>query len=262
VAEMHYRSTIQTSFKILETLLVHGEYAQYDMPKAVGKDYRTVLRHIQSLENAKLITLVRLEPAQKKGKERKIYTVTLRGLLSYLTVVKLSVDKPLGFTVLFADKFKHVLPLVFGKWHFFASNNLDSVVSAGLSSFLDKPSTRGIVETWLFMLETPAPPKTAVDNFFVELERYTGKNMKNQLERAEEKFDVAVNKTLENELYRYVFITFPINSLAAEERVKFFRCLCGDTELRSHVIKELKLLEQQYMESLRNIQNLNHLFTS
>jgi hypothetical protein len=69
---------------ILTALLDNKEYAQYDMPKTIKKDYRTVLRHLKLLKHYEMIRLIREEPAKKGGKERKIFGLTVKGLLQAL----------------------------------------------------------------------------------------------------------------------------------------------------------------------------------
>ena len=51
---------------ILRVLAVNREYAQYNMPSAIGKDYRTILRHLQQLEKSGAIKLARTEQAKKR----------------------------------------------------------------------------------------------------------------------------------------------------------------------------------------------------
>lgn len=87
-----YQASIQTSLKILKMLAQKRECAQYDMPKLIGKDYHTCLRHLRELENDGLVKLVRVEPAKKGGKDRKIYTLTLYGLL--VALFSLLEEKP------------------------------------------------------------------------------------------------------------------------------------------------------------------------
>ena len=114
---MKYRSSIETSLKILTILTINKEYAQYDMDEAIGKDYHTILRHLKNLEKNRLIELKRSEPARKRGKDRKIYTLTTLGLITIL-----------GFEHIYdeidevANNYSSDLLLIFGKWQFFVDN--------------------------------------------------------------------------------------------------------------------------------------------
>jgi hypothetical protein len=104
---------------ILITLTDNKEYAQYDMPKAIGKDYRTVLRHLKLLERYGMIRLVKEEPAKRGGKERKIFGLTFMGLLQAL---KFEFGHR-GITLQRIDEIAETrsdfLPLIFGKWKLF-----------------------------------------------------------------------------------------------------------------------------------------------
>jgi DNA-binding PadR family transcriptional regulator len=119
---MKYRSSTETSLKILTLLAIEKEYAQYDMPKKVRKDYRTTLRHLQDLEKHGLILLSRTEPASKGGKDRKIYTLTKAGLIVILGYEHIydSIDQV-------ATNYATDFPLIFGKWQFFIENDCGDV---------------------------------------------------------------------------------------------------------------------------------------
>jgi len=120
---MKYRSSIETSQKILTLLAKEKEYAQYDIPKQIHKDYRTTLRHLQDLEKHGLILLSRTEPARKGGKDRKIYTLTKAGLLAALqgTESWACIDT-------IAKNYTEMEPLVFGKWNFFDNNGIRNLI--------------------------------------------------------------------------------------------------------------------------------------
>jgi len=113
VANMKYRSSAETSFKILSLLLLVGECAQYDMPKQIRKDYRTVLRHLRGLEKAQLICLARTEPAKKGGKDKKIYTLTLLGFAVALSSYNIEPSNREIDEII--QKWRHLHP-IFGRW--------------------------------------------------------------------------------------------------------------------------------------------------
>ena len=71
VLQMQYKSSEKTMRDILRVLAVNREYAQYNMPSAIGKDYRTILRHLRQLEKSGAIKLARTEQAKKRGKIEK-----------------------------------------------------------------------------------------------------------------------------------------------------------------------------------------------
>jgi hypothetical protein len=114
-----YSASIKTSGMILTALLNNKEYAQYDMPKAIKKDYRTVLRHLKLLKQYEMIRLVREEPAKRGGKERKIFGLTVKGLLQALKFEFNHEGITLERVEKIADAYPDSLPLIFGKWKLF-----------------------------------------------------------------------------------------------------------------------------------------------
>jgi len=119
---MKYRSSIETSLKILTLLAITKEAAQYEIPKEIRKDYRTALRHIQMLEKQGLIKLARTEPASKGGKDKKIYTLTAAGLVGILGYQHIydCIDQV-------AMNYHSIFPLIFGKWQFFKDNDCGDI---------------------------------------------------------------------------------------------------------------------------------------
>jgi DNA-binding PadR family transcriptional regulator len=70
-----------TLLSLLSLLAVEKEFGQYKMPKAIKTSYRTLLRYIKLLETDGYIRLVRTEPSKKGGKDRKVYSLTFKGLM-------------------------------------------------------------------------------------------------------------------------------------------------------------------------------------
>ncbi|MGD6806813.1 MAG: hypothetical protein ACQCN4_07620 [Candidatus Bathyarchaeia archaeon] len=120
--EMRYRSSEQTIINLLTTIAENKEFAQYDMQKAIGKNYRTVLRYLPKLESCNLVQLSRTENSKKKGKDRKIYTITLLGIIELLKTKVGQAKDFVEFTDKMAVLHPEVLPLVFGKWPLFDEN--------------------------------------------------------------------------------------------------------------------------------------------
>jgi DNA-binding PadR family transcriptional regulator len=83
---MRTKTTVTPDLKILAVLAASKEMEQYKLPKETKLSYRTVLRTLKPLEdkNKWQIELVRTEPSKKGGKEKKIYAITLAGLLRVL----------------------------------------------------------------------------------------------------------------------------------------------------------------------------------
>ena len=116
---MRYNPYLRTESEIINLLALEKEFAQYDMPKRIGKNYRTILRHLIDLKQDKLIRLNRTEKSQKKGKDKNIFELTEWGLLYALANADLwqEIDKV-------ASNYGAKLPLIFGKWDFYIAKGL------------------------------------------------------------------------------------------------------------------------------------------
>lgn len=74
----------ETSIKICSVLATNNVMPQYNIPVEVGKHQTTVLRQLRKLEKQGIVELVRTERSAKKGKDRKIFALTFKGMLWYL----------------------------------------------------------------------------------------------------------------------------------------------------------------------------------
>jgi len=102
---------IETSLKILATLALYEEMSQYDIPLKVEKHYSTILRQLRRLEGRGLVQVLRTQPSKKKGKEKKIYGITFKGIIQILQLLENSaIDRVAEFH---ADKW-----LIFQEWTF------------------------------------------------------------------------------------------------------------------------------------------------
>jgi DNA-binding PadR family transcriptional regulator len=114
--------------KILAVLAASKEMEQYQLPKETGLSYRTILRTLKPLESKDRlqIRLLRTEPSEKGGKEKKIYAITLAGLLRVLkeSVMRNVVPEDI-------DHFRRIinahpeLLLSFAKWPLFQQAGLE-----------------------------------------------------------------------------------------------------------------------------------------
>jgi hypothetical protein len=78
------KQTIKPETKIIKALIKNPELQQYQMPKQTDISYRTILRTLKPMEIENLIKQIRTEPSKKGGKEKKIYSLTFKGALTYL----------------------------------------------------------------------------------------------------------------------------------------------------------------------------------
>jgi len=238
---MKYRSSQETTSKILVTLLEHKEYAQYDLPKKIGKDYRTVLRHLKEMESRHLIILTRTEPAKKGGKDRKIYRLTLIGLFIILQELSSEeLDKKIDEI---AKNFAHELPLVFGKWEHFNKHGFREKAISQLKAI---PLGHFLFVQYLNNSRFPQyyrQLKTGTTHMFCFLEL----------------------RMMHNDVVNGKFIEFSIiedlefQAKQFEEIERWLRMLMLDVDLRKYVKKEFEWLirlTSKYLNDLRNIRKL------
>jgi len=115
---MKYRSSKETEKKIINLLLDKKEYAQYEMPEAIGKDYHTIFRRLHDLKKAGMVFLVREEGA----KNRKIFALTFKGLINSLLLPENRKKLPEIIA-----KYPYWL-LTFKKWNLFKQAGLEKLM--------------------------------------------------------------------------------------------------------------------------------------
>jgi DNA-binding PadR family transcriptional regulator len=86
------QTTTEPQQKIINALIKNPELGQYKMPKETKLSYRTILRTLKPLETEGIIKQIRTEPSKKGGKEKKIYSLTLKGTLIYLKSITPKLD--------------------------------------------------------------------------------------------------------------------------------------------------------------------------
>ncbi|MCX8189493.1 MAG: hypothetical protein N3F64_07250 [Nitrososphaeria archaeon] len=134
---MVYRNTLETSIRILEAIAKNREIYQYDLPKIIGKSYRQILRHLEQLEDINFIHVIRFEPSTKKGKDKKVYELTLNGLLAYLQYIAIkNPERFAGAVKGTINLYVNHLPLIFGKWNLWLENDLDWPIIKSLQKIL------------------------------------------------------------------------------------------------------------------------------
>jgi hypothetical protein len=68
---------------ILKLLAEHKEFEQYKMKKAISISYKTIIENLKRLEHESLVKY-RTEKSNRGGKEKKIYSITFKGLIHSL----------------------------------------------------------------------------------------------------------------------------------------------------------------------------------
>lgn len=94
---MNGKNLPESDNQIISLIAEEKEYRQYDMPKRLNKAYRTIMRRVRELENNGLIRVARKEPSEKRGKRAKVYMLTIKGVLTYLSSVSI---KPIKLFVI------------------------------------------------------------------------------------------------------------------------------------------------------------------
>ncbi len=283
---MRYRPSEKTIIKLLTTIAEKKEFAQYDMQRAIGKNYRTVLRYVPKLESCRLIQLSRTENSRKRGKDRKIYAITLLGIIELL---KTKVGQTKDFVQLtdrMAQLHPKALPLIFGKWQFFDQNQkillslrLKDVVKQTRSHMYtltsdpdvkalheeieeekranvenedhktdENPQSGSIGATTAQSYETVATGETAIRTMLKLVNCGS-----HDLKEVEEK----VTKSVLSEWRIDIEIDPQGNLLIDELTEDYFRKLAKDKELRSFMNQEMSYAEESTKTKLVLVQKFN-----
>jgi DNA-binding PadR family transcriptional regulator len=83
VQKTRTKEMLEVYSKLTKLLALKKEYPQYKMDKELDISYRTLLRHLKNFENTGSIK-ARTEPSEKGGKDKKIYSLTFKGLVAVL----------------------------------------------------------------------------------------------------------------------------------------------------------------------------------
>jgi predicted ArsR family transcriptional regulator len=249
---MKYRSSLETNILILATLLENKEYPQYDLPEAIKKDYRTVLRHLRVLEHSRLIKVVRTERSQKGGKDKNIYGLTQWGLIAILPfLAQLEKQKEEVFyknVEEIAAKHKDLLPLILGKLDFFTEQGINTLV---LRRF------RNAAQNIHSSLQYASDGDTRETEQLFQILSRNGKSpiwerQYKKVSEAQKSIIENIDQMTEEELYKKVFLGFGEPSQQQEQR-KLFDALSQDREIRVFISQEMETLERQSGDYLKNI---------
>lgn len=125
VTEMNgkYDRGEKTILDVLGLMAFAKEVYQYDITKTISPSPRTVIRTLQELKKNELITLVRTEPSMKQGREKNVWSITTRGLLTFLCANVDAWKKIEELVEIHREKF-----LVFQKWGFFKNEGVQGDV--------------------------------------------------------------------------------------------------------------------------------------
>ena len=265
---MKYRSSEETIKKILTAIAENIEFAQYDLPKKIDKNYRKILRYVHCLEHRGLIQLSRTERSKKKGKDRKIYSLTIFGLIALLKIIaKLKPEEFKKKIDELAGKYETMLPLLFGKWSFFENNNLKETILNRLEKTLQSEYSYLIM---LLLSKVPIgkPKRIPAENYqkyFEELlvdRNHSAGDKKIMIEQIQIiKKEFAKFDSIDREFIEYDFtrkIIFDFNGINFNDKQKFeeyLRIISKDHELNLFISESFKIAEEKYAIMLANVQS-------
>ena len=290
---MRTKTTVKPEIKILRVLAHHREFEQYNLPKETNISYRTILRFLKPMEKADLIRLVRTEPSEKGGKDRKIYETTFSGLIRAIKPIAEKYDyaeekvkKEIEETV---DQImaihKGKFPLIFGKWNFFRENNvIDIIVKRFIRAVLGSnlPFYTHVLEITKQQLQNAKTghPDKELEQFMNELHGETeGKKKFEELSQAMKGIDEALKnmhtcmhayelrvsqgmRDLTNKTLGLFSVGFVDGQFKDEKNESMFllQVLRKDSELKAYIENELNEIEREYTQYLANVKSWKQQF--
>ncbi|MEM0489468.1 MAG: hypothetical protein QW707_09790 [Candidatus Bathyarchaeia archaeon] len=225
------------------------EYAQYNFPEVIGKDYRTVLRHLRKLESFGLIRLARTEPVKKGGKDCKIYTLTLHGLVALL---KMMPDLDEADLDVLAANYPDLLPLIFGKWQLFQTHNLKGLI---ITRLLEAIKIYPWFNPLLMIPEGEVMTESELIRFLIDIyhnKKIAMKRLK-KLKEAGRQIYTACENLLQYKITRAVLLDLPFDN--QEQFCKLLKVAHGDRDLHNFMDTAFLNLEKEYATYLANIKS-------
>jgi DNA-binding PadR family transcriptional regulator len=283
---MRTKTTVKPEMAILFVLAEHSEFEQYKLPKETSISYRTILRFLKPMEKADWIHLVRTEASEKGGKERKIYELTLNGLILMLKKSAeqysfISFDKDHKKTNRAIEDLidqvatihKGMLPLIFGKWGFFIESDVKHIVvkrflSAIRSSQL-LPSLNGVremdQELSNIRIGKTKKQEEEVKELYGEIE---GRKKIKEIQERHIRILKGLKELCESRVSKGMRdlhdTTFGILSVGfknegfkdeGEESMFLLQLLRKDVELKAYLDNEFNEIEKEYTQYLANLKS-------
>ena len=121
---MSRKKDVNSQLKIMKVLAEHKEFEQFKMKNETGLTYKTIIQHLKTLTNYKVITF-RTEPSKKGGKDKKIYRITFRGLWAILSELDLEGSEGKKKLEQIIQRFPEFL-LFFKKWPLFVEAGIQN----------------------------------------------------------------------------------------------------------------------------------------
>ncbi len=241
---MKYRSSVETSYSILSLFIENAEFPQTDMPIAIDRPYRTVLRHLEPLQNSSLIELSQEVPSLH-GKPARFFKITPRGILALLKFPPF--HDPEIIEAIIQTNREHY-PLIFQNWDFFKQNGIDRMVMARLLLAADQEKNPLAFMYFEKPLHDPqkhfsglskkAQIDKALDLFLPAIKPMKEvEALKKKLKENTKIFEAVVKALqgeLENRMYERVFYSLPFNT--PEDCLKFYSTIAKNEDLKNHTL--------------------------
>jgi len=224
---MVYKRTIKTQKAILWALTLETEAAQYDLPDYVQRDYTTILRRLRDLEKQGLVKVDRTVASKKKGKDKKIYRLTLTGLVSAL-----SHKDAWEHIDTIAEKHPDLL-LTFKKWKFFVDRGLRDDLVRDLRKALDVSIDLLGFVSWAQRLQPNDRPR--ITRFATE--------------------QIITKESIDTLILRPLHVTNPTKLLEDKQghpRIDRLKASKDDPELREFIEKGITQRTDAFLKYLKN----------
>lgn len=242
------KQRINTQRAILWALALGKEISQYDLPEHIGKHYSTVLRRLKDLETMFLVKVDREERSRKRGKDKKIYTLILFGLIEVLKDREafVAIEK-------ISENWSELLPLILGKWRFFKAQGCEKIIAPRLlRAAKQEPSYFSLIHTPRERMSDKETLEFLRDLFG---EREAEKHQK-EMERAHESIINSLEGLVRHRITRNVLLGFELGTHSIEDQVKLLSVLKKDSELRAFVESEYESMEENLKSWKRNWEGL------
>ena len=140
-----YLNRLENDVRILKEAALHKSIYQCELESKTGITYNTGSRCVHELEDLGYLKIFGYEETEAKGKKKKIWEITLKGLINLLYI-----ELDTGFwdgleDIVHAHKDKL---LIFRKWNFFQTKKLDKLIQIVLKNVLEY-----LAEQHLFLIQ-------------------------------------------------------------------------------------------------------------
>lgn len=141
-----YVRGLETYINTLREFAFSKDLQQYGLNEKVEISYRTLLRTLHDMEGRGVLKIVRTEPSLKRGKDRNVWAITLKGLCDLL----MGEDEESWEKIDIIAEVHEDKLLIFQKWSFFERENLRETIINNLERALQSLKGRIVLDSVLF----------------------------------------------------------------------------------------------------------------